>query len=275
MGVVAQHSHAVDHDVVALLRVEAGDAADREGVWGDPQLGADPLSALGAEANFLGPHRVGQERHLVGVDAGVDHREPRSPPRSPAPRRRRGRPRRRHGGPAPAASASAPAPTRPRRRGGRSAAGDRAPAAAPSCSGAGARRRAAPPPAPGEAPPQRRPAEREAGPGLPESFGPRSSGRTRPACRGRSAAQSLSITASWPRSLSASSSSTAANSAPPGAAPVITETILKAPGAARAPRSSTRLGQLAPGGASGLPRAGSSASSSAAAKGGPSDAPST
>ena len=46
VGLVAERRDRVDQDVVALLRVEAGDAADGEGVGGDAELGADPLAAL-------------------------------------------------------------------------------------------------------------------------------------------------------------------------------------------------------------------------------------
>jgi hypothetical protein len=71
---VVEAADRVDHDVIALLRMKAGDAPDGEGVRRDAELGADPRPSLLAEGDLVGPHRVGQVGDLVRVDAGRDHR---------------------------------------------------------------------------------------------------------------------------------------------------------------------------------------------------------
>ncbi len=59
---VLQLDHGADHDVVALLVVEARDAADHEGVLRDAQLVADAPAPLLAEADFIRPQDVRHDR---------------------------------------------------------------------------------------------------------------------------------------------------------------------------------------------------------------------
>ena len=122
----AASSARVDHDVVALLRVEAGDAADDEGVGGDAELArAAARRPRRREADLVGAHRVGQD-----VDLAPRRRRRRSPTRacprrSPSPRGAPRRRRRYSAAAGPGAAGTAPGPTRPRRRAARSRARQR------------------------------------------------------------------------------------------------------------------------------------------------------
>ena len=136
----------------------------------------------------------------------------------------------------PCAAGTAPGPTPPTRPSCAAAREHAAPSAAPSCSGPAARRRA---PRLRSAVRRRPSSTASAAPGssqLPvESFGPIAIGRTVTSVSRPIPGMSVSITVSWPRWRSASSISTAANSAPPLESVVITLTIFIAQPLSRGP----------------------------------------